>query len=70
MTNDEIDIRLKRLSEALPNHAIKIGLIKKDIPSIKKIAGELELLNMSMFAVWTMLGEIAKRLPEENDASS
>lgn len=58
MTNKEIDIRLKALADCLPFHYEKI----KDKHS--KIECELELLNMSMIAIFAMLGEIAKRLPE------
>lgn len=61
MTNKEIDIRLKALADYLPIHYKKI---KDEHP---KIECELELLNMSMMAVFAMLGEIAKRLPEAKE---
>jgi hypothetical protein len=61
MTNEEIDIRLKLLAEAIPQYAMK--LIKENNGQ-KSILIELELMNMNLLAVWTMLGEIAKRLPE------
>lgn len=64
MTNDEIDLRLKLLAEEIPNQARLIGLEDGQIDDTRKIACELELFNMHMFAVWTMLAEIAKRLPE------
>lgn len=69
MTNEEIDTRLKLLSlTALPEQADKryTNLRRNGLGSIGEsgIAIELELLNMSMMAVYAMLGEIAKRLPE------
>ncbi len=58
MTNEEIDKRLKTLADYLPKHeAILRG------KGYEKVERELELLNMSMMAVFAMLGEIAKRLP-------
>jgi hypothetical protein len=62
MTNEEIDIRLKALSKYLPEHFER----QKDsitATSRTRVDVELELLNMTMTAVFTMLGEIAKRLP-------
>lgn len=56
MTNEEIDIRLSGVAEAMPD-------LVNDLDN--GVAKELELLNMSMMAVFTMLGEIAKRLPEQ-----
>ena len=62
MNNNEIDNRLKSLAEYLPKHFEA----RNPKEPMGKIAVELELLNMSMVAVFSMLGEIAKRLPEVN----
>lgn len=59
MTNEEIDIRLKAMASAMTDHAKELMRIKTP-----EVARELELLNMSGMMIWTMLGEIAKRLPE------
>ena len=69
MNNAEIDARLRLLSQALPEHAQKLSELAKRraasaVDAGDAIARELEILNMSMMAVFTMLGEIAKRLPE------
>jgi hypothetical protein len=61
MTNDEIDVRLKFLAQAIPQHAQKLTDKKRD-----HLARELELLNMGVTAIYVMLGEIAKRLPEKS----
>lgn len=58
MTNAEIDTRLRALADAIPRRAKELGAYT---PAIDR---ELELMNMSLMAIWTMLGEIAKRLPE------
>lgn len=67
MTNDEIDLRLKKLADCLPQHAKRLyGCIdgdRNDAP-LKEIRAELELHNASMIGIFAMLGEIAKRLPE------
>lgn len=68
MKNAEIDLRLKALSRLIPERAQT--LYKKfhdrgiSDNSAEAIRVELELLNMGVMAIWTMLGEIAKRLPE------
>lgn len=59
MTNEEIDTRLKTLADQIP--AWEQHLRMTDVPKIER---ELEILNMSIMAVWAMLGEIVKRLPE------
>lgn len=66
MTNQEIDARLGALADAIPNHADR--LIRGN-DGQRSVQIELELLNMSMMAVFAMLGEIAKRLPEPKDAT-
>jgi hypothetical protein len=66
MTNDEITVRLKQLAKAIPEHAQRIGAHDKGNLPHRKIALELELLNMQMLAVWSMLGEIAKRLGDSD----
>lgn len=58
MKNQEIDIRLKKLSEEIPR------VIQSRPPGVER---EVEGINMSLMAVWTMLGEIAKRLPESDN---
>lgn len=63
MLNEEIDIRLEKLAGYIPVHEKKI----RSTTELGKIGVELELLNMSMMAVFTMLGEIAKRLPEKKE---
>lgn len=62
MTNEEIDTRLKLLSQAIPLHAKKLLEMNE---GKRTVVGELELMNMSLMAIWAMLGEIAKRLPPE-----
>jgi len=52
VTNEEIDIRLKDMSEVMRNNSV---------PGLER---ELELMNMSLLTIWSMLGEIVKRLPE------
>lgn len=70
MTNDEIDIRLRMLADAIPKRAEMLyerahqARFQIDESLLDGIRTELELLNMSMIGVFTMLGEIAKRLPE------
>jgi len=59
VTNEEIDLRLRALADAIPRHAYKLMA-----DGAQPVARELELLNMSVMAVFAMLGEIAKRLPE------
>lgn len=59
MTNDEIDIRLKALALVIPKKAAMLTV--DGVPGFER---ELELLNMNAMAIWSMLGEIAKRLPE------
>lgn len=61
MTNKEIDIRLMKLTNAMTELVKRRYLDQEKDP----LAIELEALNMSAIAVFTMLGEIAKRLPEE-----
>lgn len=65
MTNEEIDLRLRALAQGIPLHAKELMRRGRD-----PVARELELLNMSAMAVWAMLGEIAKRLPEPRRMSS
>ena len=52
VTNEEIDIRLKDMSEVMRNNSV---------PGLER---ELELMNMSLLTIWSMLEEIVKRLPE------
>jgi len=68
MRNEEIDIRLKLFARAIPNHEAALRNKTKGIGSefrLDQIRNELELLNMNLMPIWEMLGEIAKRLPEE-----
>lgn len=63
MTNEEIDMRLRVLALAIPKR--KENLLRRDKEnSVDLVRDELELANMSLVGIWTMLGEIAKRLPE------
>lgn len=64
MNNKEIDIRLRKLSEAIVKRSAKT--MPKNKTDLGIIAYELELLNMSAMGIMAMLGEIAKRLPEGN----
>lgn len=61
MKNKEIDIRLNAISNSIEGHEKVI----RSNTEMGKIGVELELLNMSMMTIYVMLGEIAKRLPEE-----
>ncbi len=60
MTNKEIDIRLKALADQIPAWVNERKRQGQD-----QIVTELEGISMSLMAVWAMLGEIAKRLPED-----
>lgn len=64
MTNDEIDIRLRRLAAVLPTHAAEL-----DRRGVDPVARELELMNMQLIGINAMLGEIAKRLPGDAHAA-
>jgi hypothetical protein len=65
MTNKGIDERLKDLADAIPVLAEqRYEAICQEPGGDSPISIELELLNMSVMAIFTMLGEIAKRLPE------
>lgn len=60
MTNKEIDARLKGLAKQIPDWEEHL----RNVMGSPKVERELEIMNMSLMAIWTMLGEIAKRLPE------
>lgn len=62
MTNSEIDIRLRMMSDAIAERAKQ--LTRPVMAPEARVARELELLNMSAMMIYAMLGEIAKRLPE------
>lgn len=72
MNNKEIDARLKLLSQQIPMLAESryTGTARYSAKkNVNNIAIELELLNCAMTAVYAMLGEIAKRLPEPKEES-
>ena len=64
MTNKEIDIRLRAMADAIPAQQ-QSGW--NELDRMYAIQIELELLNMSAMTIFTMLGEIAKRLPEPKE---
>ena len=64
MDNKEIDTRLVALADCISQNAQQIAVGKT---GVEKIAGELELMNMSLMGITAMLGEIAKRLPESKE---
>ncbi len=70
MTNAEIDIRNKSLADAIADraHEMYASVNKINMTALEGCAIgtriELELLNMSLIGITSMLGEIAKRLPE------
>lgn len=63
MTNKEIDNRLRRIALEIPRLADS-RIAENNGPIRTRTDIELEVLNAQIMAVWTMLGEIAKRLPE------
>lgn len=62
MTNEQIDYHLKAMSCTLPSNAELLAQLK-----FSKLERELEILNTRAAMIWSILCEIAKRLPEPKD---
>lgn len=64
MNNDEIDIRLKTLTNSIPEYLTKMKRVGTgDCKYQSRDEVEMEQMNSTLMALTQILGEIAKRIP-------